>query len=342
MVTNIPARLLPARRMGLGVPSLLCWFFCVGACVVLIGAIPYLPTNYHGTITLFQLFLKTFWGDLSQQVMSLVGLQPRGTLAGEVTQSEWSYCVLVPFIVAWLVWRLWPRLRQTPVHGSSAGYWILAGGLTVYVLGFLIQDYYVGIAAMNAVYAGFIVLFLGWSMMRVLFFAWAFLLFMWPYDFMEDVALQLRLLMSMLSHHALDLIGLENMRQGTAILSYPGAASPFAIDIADPCSGIRSLFALVMIAAIYAFLTLSKLSQQLILVALAIPLVMIGNLVRIVLLALATVHYGESFAVGTDAAPSWFHEAAGYLVYLVNLGGLVLVGWFLGRLSADHASKAAV
>jgi exosortase len=202
------------------------------------------------------------------------------------------------------------------------------------------ESYYVGFGAMEFIYCGLIVLFLGWAALRLLVFPVAFMMFMWPYNFMEDVALELRLHMSALSHHFLQLIDVPNILQGTAIMSVPGAASPFAIDIADPCSGIRSLFALVMIAAVYSFIAFDKVWQQLVIIALAVPLVIVGNLVRIVLLALGTIHFGEAFALGTNTQPSWFHEGAGYLVYFINFGGLIGVGTLLSRFSPpspDHA-----
>jgi exosortase/archaeosortase family protein len=146
--------------------------------------------------------------------------------------------------------------------------------------------------------------------------------------------------MSSLSHHVLQFIDVPNILQGTAIISAPGALHSFAIDIADPCSGIRSLFALVMIAAVYAFISFDKLWQQGVIVALAVPLVITGNLVRIIILALGTIHFGEAFALGTNTHPSWFHEGAGYLVYLINFGGLILVGSLLARLTSGPQPHA--
>jgi exosortase/archaeosortase family protein len=138
----------------------------------------------------------------------------------------------------------------------------------------------------------------------------------------------------------LQFIDVPNMLQGTAILSSHGAAQPFAIDIADPCSGIRSLFALVMLAALFSAITFDKLWQQAVIIALAVPMVILGNLVRIVILALGTIHFGEAFALGTNNQPSWFHEGAGYLVYLINFGGLILAGTALGRLTNPQPTHA--
>jgi exosortase len=320
--------------------NLVSWGAALLACIVLLGLIQYCPSYGIGKITLVQMWINTFWDDLSTQIVGIFQHASKETLAGEATASEWNYCAMVPPIVGWLVWRLRPQFRTTPVEGSTAGYGILAAGFLLYIAGFLMENYYVGMGAMEFVYAGLIVLYLGWAYMRLLFFPWVFLMFMWPYNFMEDVALELRLLMSSLSHHVLQFIDVPNILQGTAILSDPNSGQPFAIDIADPCSGIRSLFALVMLAALFAAISFDKLWQQAVIIALAVPMVILGNLVRIVILALGTIHFGEAFALGTNTQPSWFHEGAGYLVYLINFGGLILAGTALGKLTNPPPAHA--
>ncbi|MEI9999669.1 MAG: exosortase/archaeosortase family protein [Verrucomicrobiota bacterium] len=342
--TALPA---PAPRFRWSAETITAWAAVVVTCVVLLGVIRYAPSYEEGKYTLFQMWVHTFWDDVSTQIAGIFAGQSKESQSGEATSSEWNYCLLVPFIVAWLVWRQWPRLRELPLAGSGrGGYALLGAGFALYILGFLMESYYVGMGAMEIVYAGLIVLFLGWPALRLLWFPVAFLVFMWPYSFMEDIALELRLVMSAASHYFLEIIDVPNILSGTAILSAPHSDQPFAIDVADPCSGIRSLFALVMIAAVYAFVAFDKLWQQAVIVAMAVPLVMLGNLVRIVILALGTLHFGAAFALGTNAQPSWFHEIAGYLVYFINFGGLIALGSLLTRpgepppaaASDDHAS----
>jgi exosortase len=314
-------------------------------CWGLLDAVLYCDTSYRATFgtnrcTLVGLFISTFYSDIHDQIHSLFhGTPPGGSIAGEVVATEWTQCLFVPIIVGWLVYWLWPRLREMPVRGNSQGFVLLGVGLAFYVLGYLAENYYIGIAAIQLVYAGLIVLFLGWRFMRLLLFPWAFLLFMWPYGFFEDIAFQLRLIMSTLSHHTLTLIGVPNALNGTAIVSPPGATPPFAIDIADPCSGIRSLFALVMMAALAAFVLFNQTWQKVIIVLVSVPLVILGNLVRIVMLTLATIHFGEAFALGVNDHPSWFHEGAGYVVYLVNFGSLLGLGWLMTKWSPGPVAK---
>jgi len=91
---------------------------------------------------------------------------------------------------------------------------------------------------------------------------------------------------------------------------------------------------LVMIACLYAFIAFDKVWQKAAIIILAAPLVFLGNLVRIIILALGTIHLGEAVALGTNEAPSWFHECAGYLVYAINFGGLILAGSLLTRFTS--------
>ena len=309
------------------------------ACTVLLYGIRYCPSYETGKMPLWNMWTDTFYWDIKTQITGLFSGVSKETQSAEASAGQWDHCLLVPFIVGWLVWRQWPMLRLQPLIGSTYGYALLGFGFFVYLAGFLMESYYVGYIAMEFVYAGLVLLFLGTRALRLLLVPIAFLMFMWPYNFMEDVALDLRLHMSSMGHYILQLIAVPNMLDGTAIKSIPGASTPFAIDIADPCSGIRSLFALVMIAALYAFIAFDRLWQQIVIVALAVPLVLVGNLVRIIILALGTIHFGDRFALGTNDQPSWFHEGAGYLVYFINFGGLIAAGSLLTKLTSPSSAS---
>ena len=101
------------------------------------------------------------------------------------------------------------------------------------------------------------------------------------------------------------------------------------MDVANPCSGIRSLFALMMISALYAHLTLAKTWQKLALFALSPALAVAGNFARMLMLTFGTILLGSKVAIGTEENPTTFHMAAGFFVFVVALGGMVAVGWVL-------------
>jgi exosortase/archaeosortase family protein len=144
--------------------------------------------------------------------------------------------------------------------------------------------------------------------------------------------------MSSVSGHFLNLVGVPTIREGTAILSAPDPANGlaigqrFSVDIADPCSGIHSLFALTMISALYAIVVFRRWWQILLIVASAFPLAVFGNFCRILMLTFGTILFGSDFAIGSEQHPTWFHTGAGYLVYVAALGGILFVGWLVGKI----------
>jgi len=253
--------------------------------------------------------------------------------------SDFTHGMLVAPISLGLVYLKRRELARLPVAGSAWGLASLAVGLAFYLVGFLADVQYIGFFSVNFVVAGLILWFLGKEWMRAVAFPWLFLVFMWPMPFLDDIiAFPLRLIMSQSSHVVLSLLGIANSRVGTAVVS---AADPahglregarFAVDVADPCSGMHSLFALLMLSALYAYFSLERTWQKWVLFLMAIPLAILGNMVRIILLTFGTLLWGSAFAIGSLDQPTFFHMAAGYFVFAVAIGGMIGIGWLLNRL----------
>jgi exosortase len=242
--------------------------------------------------------------------------------------SEFTHGMFVPPLAAWLVWRDRAALARLPVRGSLWGLAAFALAVAVYVIGYLADIQYVGFFSVNLFLAALILWLLGVRWMRALAFPWLFLAFTWPWEFLDDYAFRLRLVMTHGSHFVLSLCGVPNVIDGTAIKSADDLAhglregARFAIDVADPCSGIRSLFALLMLSALVGHFMLRSPWKQGLLFLLAIPLAVAGNMARIVLLTFGTLLWGSRFAIGDLEHPTWFHEGAGFFVFAVALGGL--------------------
>ena len=263
-------------------------------------------------------------------------------------QGEWSHGMLVPFIVVFLVWYDWKRLKPIEMRPNGWGVALIVFSFFAYWFGYIADNEYFGWAAFPVLLAGLVLWFWGMELMRALQFSWAFLLFMFPMPFLDNmIASPLRLHMAHYSHLVLRLFGVANDQVGTAILSAPNPSAGlaqgarFAIDIADPCSGMHSLFALLMIGALYAHLTLDKTWQKWLLFLAAVPLAVLGNITRIVVITFATIWWGSAVAIGTEENPSNIHMGAGFAVFFVALGGMVLVGMVLTSLGRRFHPPAA-
>jgi len=249
---------------------------------------------------------------------------------------DWEHGLFVPLIVGFLVY--WKRdlWRSLPVKGSTrSGLAGLVLSMVLYWIGYKIDITAVGFLALHCFLGALIVWFLGWRWIWTLLFPFSFLIFAWPFPFLDSIAFQLRIVMSGLSHHFLNIIGIDNIRSGTAILSAPDyvkrlpQGAKFQLDVADPCSGIRSLFALNMVTALYAYVMIKETWKKWVVFACAAPLAILGNLGRIVMLTFGTLLLGPEVAIGSEEHPSTFHMLSGIFVFVVALGGMAMVGWLL-------------
>jgi exosortase len=261
-----------------------------------------------------------------------------------MTNEDMGHGVLIVPAVLFLIYHDRKRLLSLTPRCGWGGLPILVFGLLLYWAGNQADVTFIGLASILVVLAGTVWWLLGWEFLKALSFPIGFLIFAIPFPGLDMlVALPLRYIMSKASVLVLNLIGIPALLNGTGILSAPDAAlhlaagQRFAVDVANPCSGIRSLFALMMVSALFAKFTLNGLWRQWVLFLCAIPLAVIGNLVRIVMLTLGTVAFGSDFAIGKNplSDPSWFHLAAGFLVFIVALLGMMGISSLLGRLNRN-------
>ena len=168
-------------------------------------------------------------------------------------------------------------------------------------------------------------MFFGWRCAKVFLFPAAYLLFCIPLaTFLDFVTIHLRYLAGATSLAVLNGIGLEAVREGTAVISR--GAHPFAVDIAEPCSGLRSLFALMALTAGYAYFNQSSWLRRGILFACSIPLAIAGNVARIVSICVIASCSDPQFATG------FYHDYSGYIVFIVAIALMVLAGELLDRI----------
>ena len=259
---------------------------------------------------------------------------------------DYTYCLLVPIIVVYLIFTKRIELGRAPLRGSTGAIgWIILG-LILFWIGSQTGKQLFGEAGLQILLLGLILWFWGGAVFRLLAFAWTFLLFAWPMVFVNTlVAFPMRMIVCGLAYHLLNLVGVPCIRHGTALFSAPDPAagltlgSRFQIDITDPCSGLHSLLSLLMYSALYSYFFLPRRWQQWAIFFSAFPLTIVGNVVRILLLVAGSLSCGEAFAIGTDEKPSWFHEACGFAVIVVVLGLELLLAQGLMALEKSRLKK---
>jgi exosortase len=244
--------------------------------------------------------------------------------------------MIVPLISVGLILHRAKELEKVVIRPSGWGVLGVVAALALFWVGYKIDITIVGFLSLQLMIGGLILWLFGWEMIKAVAFPYAFLMFAYPFYFLDTiVAFPLRGLMCQMSQFFLNLVGVDTLRVGTALVSAPDYAKGlaqgqrFALDVATPCSGIRSLFALMMVSALYAHLTLQKGWQKWVLFLLSPALAVLGNFARMVMLTLGTIILGSAVAIGTEEHPTTFHMAAGFFVFVVALGGMVGVSRIL-------------
>ena len=174
--------------------------------------------------------------------------------------------------------------------------------------------------------------FYGWRTAKLCVFPAIYLLFTVPLaTFLDVVTIHLRLLASGTAFAVLKGFGVEVAQHGTAIIAQ--GAHAFNIDVAEPCSGLRSLFALMALTAAYSWYTQPTWLRRFALFACAIPLAVLGNVVRILTICMCAAWGSADFAMG------FYHDYSGYVIFIVAIALMVACGEFIGRF-ADSWNKS--
>jgi exosortase len=136
-----------------------------------------------------------------------------------------------------------------------------------------------------------------------LFFFWLAI----PLPSFQQATTHLQLLATSLAHHGSGLFGVETYVEGTKVLPLKGDWKP--LDIAAGCSGIRSLMALLMISAAWAYIAKMALWKKALLFFAAFPLAILGNALRVISI-FVIAEYGDA----KWAATTW-HDWSGLLLF---------------------------
>jgi exosortase len=91
------------------------------------------------------------------------------------------------------------------------------------------------------------------------------------------------------------------------------------LEVAEACSGIRSLLSLTTLAIIYGYLMEKRIWVRILLALASIPIAVAANSFRIVGTGLLVQYWDP------DKAQGFFHEFSGWLVFVVSLLMLYLL-----------------
>ena len=233
--------------------------------------------------------------------------------------TDYSHGFLIPLASLGVLWYRRNEFFQATKSVSKLGLFIFVGSLLLHWLGAKSQHPRVSLLALLGILWGIPFYLFGWQVAKWLLFPCAFLIFCVPLNFLDELTFPLRMLMAKSSTLLVNGLGIAAERVGSEIYLSSGGEIQ-KLDVAAPCSGLRSLMAMTALTALYAYLTQDGLIRKWMLFLCSIPLAIIGNIARITTLAVVAEAFGQEVAVGP------FHDWSGYIVFAVAIAFMVAVG----------------
>jgi exosortase len=232
------------------------------------------------------------------------------------TIPDYSHGFLVPFFAAFLIWDKRKVLKATPIKQTWSGIALVVFAIMVLILGVYGVELFTARISFILLMTGLIATFFGWAMVRELRFPLLVLVLAIPSPaiLFNRITFPLQLLASRIASDILPLLGVPTLHEGNVI-----ELPVMKLEVAEACSGIRSLMSLFTLAVFYGYF-LEKTTKRRVLLALAsIPIAVTANVARIVGTGLCVQYWDPEKALG------FFHEFSGWVMFVVSLACLYLV-----------------
>jgi exosortase len=246
------------------------------------------------------------------------------------TIPDYSHGFLVTPLAALLVWWRRDELARTRRAPSNAGLVLVVGSLVLLILGTLAAELFLTRVSLLAFAAGCILFLFGWAHLRMLAFPLILVALTIPIPaiIISRLTLSLQLWASTIAESLLWVFRIPVLREGN-VLVLPNAT----LQVAEACSGIRSMTALVTLALVVARFGETRWLPRAAIVASAIPIAVLVNGLRVTASAVGARWFGVAAVEGT------VHEVLGWLMFLVAFALMAACARVVGGSTPGQSTK---
>jgi exosortase len=232
---------------------------------------------------------------------------------------DYSHGLICAPLALGLAWSRRKELRQTRPAPRGVAFLGILASMVLLVLGTLGAELFLTRISCLVFMASTVVFVAGWRHLRILAFPLVLLLMSVPIPaiILTRFTLPLQFAASSMAETALTGVGIPVLREGN-VLVLPNAT----LQVAEACSGIRSLVSLMTIALVIARFADRRWTARVAIVLAGIPLAVAVNGLRVAITAATTYAFGPVVLEGI------VHEALGFLMFLLAL--VILVAWARG------------
>ncbi|MBN1211780.1 MAG: exosortase/archaeosortase family protein [candidate division Zixibacteria bacterium] len=236
------------------------------------------------------------------------------------TDGNYSHGFLIPAVSVYLIWQKKKELAALTFTTDNRGLFFVVAGLILFILGNGAAEYFTVRFSFVVTLFGLVYYLFGHQLVRKTWFEFFFLLFMIPIPYVIYFAatFPMQLLASKITAGVLNLIGMGVVRQGNII-----HISGYSLEVAEACSGMRSLVSLLALGALFAYLTQKRFTAQLILFLSTIPIAVAANVFRVFITSLL------AYTVTENVTAEPLHSILGLSVFAVAFILLFILGLIL-------------
>ena len=233
---------------------------------------------------------------------------------------DYSHGFIVPLISGYFIYQRREVLNKTVVSPYAPGLLVISLGILLLIIGYKGTELFTMRLSLLIVLAGIILHFFGKEIFRILLLPGFYLVLMIPLPeiIYNAIAFPLKLFVAKYSVLFLQAINITVYREGNIIM-FPN----IVLEVADACSGIRSLMSLVALSVAISFFVKASNLKKTVIVLSAIPIAVFTNALRVIVTGILAKHWGLA------AAEGFFHEFAGMLVFGFAMLMLFIVGIIL-------------
>jgi exosortase len=243
---------------------------------------------------------------------------------------NYTHGFFVPVFSLFLLWERRAKLARLRINPSWSGLAILVFALMTLIVGTIKSGFFLYRVSVLLFVAGMVVFLAGWKHLAAISFPLAFLFLMIPSPTLtQQITFPLQIIASKTASFLLMLAGVPAIREGNIIL-LPSAQ----LEVAEACSGIRSLFSLLTLTIVYGYLAETKIGVRVLLSFMAVPISVFANALRIAFTGLMVEGWGVERAEGT------IHALSGWLVFVASLALIFLLHRLVQILWLDQNEPA--
>ncbi len=225
----------------------------------------------------------------------------------------YSHGFLVPVISLFIVWWKRNELKNIKQEKNPIGIYVFGFGLLLYVVGTLWKAFFLLGISLIPVLIGLILHFYGKEFTRKLLFPLCFFIFMIPLPGLDMLSNDLQYLTADNSVQISQALGAEIYKKDLELY-----VKDCAIIIGVPCSGLRSIISLLMLATIFVYIIKGSFSRKAIILLMALPIAIASNTIRVTLAILIADSYG------CNAATTFFHDFSSIFLFAIAIVMLIV------------------